>query len=344
MKYITVVVIETKYVQIFVCSVNSDGEINILSQETWVSTPYLTDTSGQRLIEEIARRVSAHWKVNKSRADYVAVSMPGTLRDRVTVISSSRLGIRKPVEFSTILGKSLKTPCSIFHDTECLITGEIHHGDYFHERAPSNFVYVFVDEGIGSNIFINGDQYLGMGTAGLLGRLIVQPEGAYFSALRASGTLESYSCRPSVSRRLVEVYHSELNKKGSDLLSDDAQYSKFRQTLKTISESDDWSQMQYDRIASGINDNDPIALHVIDHAAKYLGFSINAVITIINPEIIILGGGMITQLPSFAQKVISYVRQFSWPIAWNNTEILVSKHGREMQVYGSVMLGLETLE
>jgi predicted NBD/HSP70 family sugar kinase len=142
---------------------------------------------------------------------------------------------------------------------------------------------------------------------------------------------------------LVEVYISEINKKNTVPISEDAEYSKFRQALKATANSEIWSQISYDRIASGLNDNDPIALHVIDYAAKYLGFTVNAVITIINPAVIILGGRMITELPGFADKTISYARQFSWPIAWNNTEIKASQHGRDIQVYGAVELLLSLL-
>lgn len=336
MDYITVVLLEEIEVSILSCSICNDGSVEILAKNTWNPAKYLKDSNGQRLIEEISRRIRTHWKENKNQPACVAVSLPGTLHNEVKLLSSSRLGIREPVEFSNILSTQLGVDCYIFHDTECLIVGELKHGDYFQNGAPTSLVYIFVDEGIGSKIIINGKQYLGKGTAGLLGRLIVQPEGAYFPALRSNGSLEAYSSRPWVSRRLVEVYHSEMGKKGS-ILPEGAEYSKFRQALNTASDGD-WSQIQYDRIASGITDNDPIALHVIDNAARYLGYSINTVITIINPEIIILGGAMISKLPGFSNKAVNYARQFSWPTAWNNTEIHTSKHGRDMQVYGSVEL------
>jgi predicted NBD/HSP70 family sugar kinase len=343
MNHVTAVLIEGKEALLFVCSVAKDGVITELSREKWNPTDYLNDANGQRLIEEISRRVTSHWKINKSKSDCVVLSLPGTLKDETALISSSRLGIRQPVEISKILSASLVKPCYIFHDTECLIKGEINHGNHFKGEPPLSLVYIFVDEGIGSNISINGKHYLGMGTAGLLGRLIVQPEGPYDTSLMSTGSLEAYSSRPGVSRRLVEVYHSELNKKGSSLLQKDEEYSKFRQALKIASEGD-WSQIEYDRIAAGLNSNDPIAVNVIDNAARYLGYSINAVITIINPELIILGGGMIAELPGFSQKVINYARQFCWPTAWNKTEIKASQHGRDMQLFGSIDLALPFLK
>jgi glucokinase len=338
----TVILIEEKEVTIHSCYVCKEGSIDILAQTTWDPAQYLTDRSGQRLIEEISRRVTSHWKDQDYNPERVVVSLPGTLKNETTLVSSSRLGIREPVEFAKILGESLEVQCYIFHDTECLIVGEIQHGNYFQDDPPSSLVYIFVDEGIGSKILINGVQYLGAGTAGLLGRLIVQPEGAYLPALRSSGSLEAYSSRPGVSRKLVEVYHSEKNKKGATL-SKESELSKFRQALKTASDGD-WGQITYDRIASGIVDKDPIALHVVDYSARYLGYSINSIITLINPAMIILGGSMISELPFFCQQAVNYARQLSWPTAWNNTEIRISENGRNMQVYGSIELCLAKLK
>ena len=334
---ITVVLLEELEVKIYTCSTSQDNSIEILFKENWNPSKYLSDPNGQRLIEEIARRVRNHWKENNLNPEHVAISMPGTLQDENRLISSSRLGIRKPVDFSNILSSKLGVGCSIHHDTECLIVGEIRHGNYFQDQPPYSLVYIFVDEGIGSKIIIDGKHYVGAGTAGLLGRLIVQPEGAYYKPLRSSGSLEAYSSRPWVSRRLVEVYHSEMDKKGSEDQTEESNFSKFRQALSTASEGD-WTQIQYDRIAFGIKEKDSIALHVIDSAAKYLGYSINSVITLINPNLIILGGAMITELPLFTQKTISYARQFSWATAWNNTEIKISQYGRDMQVFGSLEL------
>ncbi len=334
---ISVVLLEKLVVDTHTCSTSDGKEIEILFKESWDPSKYLVDPDGTRLIEEISRRLKEHWKKKQVKPKHVIISMPGTLQDDKKLISSSRLGIRKPVDFANILSDKLDVNCSIHHDTECLIAGEMKYGDYFQDQPPHSLVYIFVDEGIGAKILIDGKQYLGAGTAGLLGRLIVQPEGAYYKQLRSNGSLEVYSSRPWVSTRLVEVYHSEMDKKEIEPGAAEIKFSKFRQALKTASEGD-WSQIKYDRISIGIQENDPIALKVIDNAAKYLGYSINSVVTLISPNLIILAGAMITDLPLFTEKAISYARQFCWATAWNNTEIKISDYGRDMQVFGSIEL------
>ena len=96
--------------------------------------------------------------------------------------------------------------------------------------------------------------------------------------------------------------------------------------------------MSYEHIADGLDNRDPIAIAVLDVAARYLGFAINSIITILNPHRIVLGGKVLTDLPDFSDQVIAYARRYSWPLAWNSMEINHSLLGRMAQVYGAVAL------
>jgi glucokinase len=338
MGFVSVVLIETNEIHIVSTSGDRNKEVNLDNRSRWDPSKYLMDTDGKRLIEEICRKVEEFWKANRRRDDAVILSLPGTLKDAYSVVSSSRLGIREPVNIASIVSEKLKVPCYLFHDTECISLGEIRYGGYFDGEVPSNMVYIFVDEGVGSKIYIDGKLYIGSGIAGLLGRLIVNPDGDYYPAIRSSGALEMYCGRPWVSKRLVEVYHGEANKKNNAVIDEGDKDSKFRKALSAAARSGEVSQISYDRIADGVNLNDPIAVQVIDRSARYLGYSINSVITLINPEVIVLGGAMISEVPGYAEKAVSYARQLCWANAWNATDIKVSANGRDFQVYGAIAL------
>ena len=63
-KIITVVLLEEIEVTILSCSISNDGSIDISARDVWNPSKYLTDPNGQRLIDEISRRVRVHWKNN----------------------------------------------------------------------------------------------------------------------------------------------------------------------------------------------------------------------------------------------------------------------------------------
>jgi len=198
---------------------------------------------------------------------------------------------------------------------------------------------VFADEGVGSKAILNGKVYVGAGAAGLLGRMTVQPDGSYYKALAARGTLEVFSGRPWVSENLVAMYVSELHKRPASATADhNLGNTLFRRALHVAADQEDWRNLDYPHIADGLKNGDPIAVKVLDVSARYLGFAINSVITILHPHRIALGGAMMSELPGFADNVIEYARQYSWALAWNRTIITVASLGRDAQVYGAVKL------
>ena len=332
------VLLETHQASISNCTIDASGTVSSQKEQDWDPSTHLMDRDGKRLLEEVSRRVRSCWEKKAGSTEGVVVTMPGTLGGFDTVVSSSRLGIRDPVPISDVLSGTLGVPCLAFHDVECLALGEDLNERQRGDRAitaDTTLVYVFADEGVGSKAIIDGRAHVGAGAAGTVGRLTVQPEGSYFKALTSRGPLEVYSSRPWVSENLVTHYLSEQDKRGS--ISDQTDETRFRRSLRVAADGD-WRSIDYELIAAGITDQDPIVLSVLDVAARYLGLAIHSIITILHPHQIVLGGAMMTQLPGFSNQVIAYARRFSWPLAWNRTGVRVSSLGRQAQIDGAVEL------
>jgi len=330
--FLTVVILESRWSHIYLCTREKSGEVRSSKVSEWDPSVYQTDIDGKRLFEEMIRRVRSAWDQYHGPTSRIVVTMPGTLSGADTIISSSRLGIQQKVPIANVLSDGLGVPCKIFHDVECLAMGEIQR---LGRIQGLTLVYILAEEGIGSKAIIDGKIHVGAGTAGLLGRLTVQPNGAYFKAFAARGPLEVFSSRPWVSENLVSTFLSEQGKKAQN--SEALEKTRFRRALQ-VAANGDWRSLDYDCIADGINNCDPVATQVINVAAHYLGLAINSVITILHPHKIVLGGLMMTRLPGFADLTISYARRYSWRNAWNATEIIVSNLGRQTQVDGAIYL------
>jgi predicted NBD/HSP70 family sugar kinase len=334
---LSVVVLESRWAKIYTCSTDKYGVTESTVTKQWDPSAFLTDSNGERLLEEITRQVRSCW-MGETVVDGVALTLPGTLSGSDIIVSSSRLGIRERCAVGQILTDALGVPCRAFHDVECLAVGENQQSPSTLEAAARSFVYVFADEGVGSKMLIDDETYVGAGVAGTLGRLTVQPDGSYFQALAARGPLEVYSSRPWVSENLVAMYLSEQDKRTiADETESRLEDTPFRRALR-VAAAGDWRGLDYWHIADGVKNQDPIAMAVLEVAARYLGFAINSVITIIHPHRLILGGSMITEIPEFANQVIAYARRYSWPLAWNSTSVSVSYMGRQAQVYGATEL------
>ncbi|WP_144118332.1 ROK family protein [Catellatospora sichuanensis] len=334
-RLILVAAAEATYVKQEVVELTPAGLQRIpIPPSSWDCTPFLTDPTGLRLAEEMVRRVRTLSGEIGKIFDNVVVTLPGTLESHTTVLRSTRLGIREAIDLAAEFKRLGAPQCHVFHDTECLALGEARHGALRGASLPAaheSFAYILVDEGVGSTIFIDGKVLKGAGSAGHLGRLVVEPDGAYNKTFASRGPLEVFAARPWISQHIVGEYLAEQGKQGAKSPSNNA----FRATVAAAAEKD-WSALTVRQVDMGMKSEDPIVLTVLENAAQYLGLAVNAVITIVNPPSIVLGGAMIEQLPGFADKIISYARRFSWRLAWNRTTISIATLGRDAQVLGAV--------
>lgn len=306
--------------------------------QSWDPRPSLTDPSGVRLIEEIVRRTRLS---GQPSVDYIAISMPGTIDGTSTIEASSRLNISHAVDVASLCKKLGAPPTYVFHDVESLAKGEARSGalpSHITQSGRETFAYILIDEGVGASLFIDGRAYRGAGVAGHIGRLVLEPSGAFNPAFESRGTLEVFAARPWVSQNVVNEYLAEKGKTGAI-----ATASQFRDLVDAAYRKDKRDSLTFQQLADGAHARDPIVLGVLHDAAHYLSVAINAVITIMNPPLIMLGGGMITEIPEFPTMVISYARRNAWAGSWNETTIHIASAGRIAQVSGAAHLLCEAL-
>ena len=303
----------------------------------WDPRQYVTDPSGKRLFEEVARHCKTLLSEKKLHPTCVALTLPGAVQGVGTLLRSSRLGVIHSVNVEDIFRDHHLPPAMLLRDVDCLATGERIATASRQTDTVLDHVYLFVDEGVGSSIFINGKPYRGAGHGGPIGRLIVEPDGDYNAQFRSRGPLEVFAARPWISWNIVNQFLTESGKRGG------LGHSEFRNAVAAASKGDPRS-LPYEIMKLGIDQHDPIASTVIDRAAHYLGIAINTIITLINPPEIILAGGVIEHLPAFTEAAQDYARRYSWEHAWNSTKIRTGTPGRCHQYMGAARLAYNVLK
>jgi len=296
----------------------------------WDCGPYLTDINGARLVEELIRRLRAFIDHGDVNLVGVAISLPGTLENGI-VRRSSRLGIHTEIDLQGELAQRLKVEVVVAHDTDCIAHGEIHHGVLASITPPRSVCLVFADEGVGSTLYVDGNQYRGAGFAGRIGRLVVEPNGGYEHRFEARGPLESYATRPGISSNLVAEYKSEQEKLGGTTTGDKI----FRTHLRSAANKQHTDALSISHIVHGVQEHDPIAISVLENSAQYLGLALHSLITIVNPDALILAGRVLTDIPGLADRATSYARRFSYVHAWNQTSIHIASLGTDAQFFGA---------
>jgi len=301
--------------------------------DSWDPHAFLSDRHGIRLLEEMARRTKSI--CSNERIDCIALTLPGTLEGTSSIEASSRLGIYESVNVTVECEKLRLPPTYVFHDAECLALGEVLlsssplHASM--ERGRETFVYIVVDEGVGSSIFIDGKPYHGAGVAGHIGRLVMHPYGTFNPTFSSHGTLEVFAARPWVSQNVVNEYLAEKDKSGAL----PANSNPFRAAVAAAANSGKTHLLTFSQLDEGVKGDDTLLLPVLEDAAQNLAIAINSIITILNPPLIVLGGGMITEVSGFSKKVIDYTRRNAFAGSWNETTVQIARAAKDSQVTGA---------
>jgi glucokinase len=176
----------------------------------------------------------------------------------------------------------LDVPFRIDNDANMAAFGEYKHGA---GRGAQSLVLLTVGTGIGSGIILDGKLWQGKcGFAGELGHITVNPEGLKCNCGNI-GCLETEASAP----RIVRNY-TALSRKDEGLTSEDV----------------------YNRAKQG----DPAARESFARCGYYLGIGLGIVINFLNPERIILGGGVMTTGEYLLGPAVEEVRRRSHRVSF----------------------------
>lgn len=220
------------------------------------------------------------------------------------------------VNFKTILEEKFNRPVFIGNDVEVATVGELMFGA---GKGHDNFVCVFVGTGVGSGIVIDGKIHSGFtGTAGEIGHITVSQDGRACGC-GANGCLEAYASRTAIEQKIRGAI-----KKGH------------KSIIVDLIGSDGIIRSKHLKIA--LEEKDEIVLNCITEAAEYLSSGLASVINFLNPEMLVLGGGLIDAVDFFFDLTKRKTRAKCLPTPSEKTLIEKAMLGDYSGVVGAALL------
>lgn len=181
------------------------------------------------------------------------------------------------------LEKALGVPVFLENDTNICTLG-VYHVEF--ETKPKHMVGIFIGTGIGSGIIIDGKLYGGHNhTAGEIGHMILEVAGPK-CACGNRGCFEAFAGRAALFRKI-----QGLVKDGE-------------KTVLTEMLGPDLADMRSGDLRKALRKGDKLVERVIEEAAEYIGIACANVINLLNPEVIVLGGGVIDALEDEMMAII----------------------------------------
>ena len=182
-------------------------------------------------------------------------------------------------------------------------------------------VGIWPGTGIGGGLVLNGQIYTGAANlAGEIGHLTVK-EGGPRCGCGGRGHLEALASRTAIVRDIAKAV-----KKGE-------------KTVLTKIVKKDVSQATSGALAEAWQQGDKLVGRVLDRAAKHLASGIASVANLLNPEIIVLGGGVIEGLGEpYVQRIRALVRKQPLHASTESVTIVRSELGDDAGVTGAALL------
>jgi glucokinase len=207
------------------------------------------------------------------------------------------------------LGKSLRRefglPVTIESDRNACVIGEAWRGA---AHGCSDVVFVAIGTGIGAGIISGGRLLRGVGElAGCLGWMSVEPR--FLEKYKRCGCLEYHAAGQGMARVITRALRTKTST---------------REMVKLAKEGNH------------------AANHVLRHAGEYLGIALANVVSLLNPQKIVIGGGVAAAGELLLAPAREAMRQWAQPLAVEQVQIVRSRLGSNAPLLGMAKVTLES--
>jgi len=203
----------------------------------------------------------------------IGVGSPGDVDEKAGTVSTARNlpGWEGSFALAEALRKALGTEVRIGNDVQVATEAEFHLGA---GKGFDSLIGVFWGTGVGGGLILGGKPWLGRGAAGEIGHMVIKRGGAKCPCGRR-GCMEAYAGRAAME---AEARRRQEDGEKTDLFKLMEKHDKPRLTSSV------WGR--------AVDHGDKLAIDLIDRAIEALGTGIASAINLLDPEAIIIGGGL----------------------------------------------------
>lgn len=289
-----------------------DAQGNVLDK--W-EIPTRTENNGSAILPDIADSIREKMKqIDREAVAGVGVGAPGPIDGEGVVHRAVNLGWGT-FSIKDTLEDLLNMPVMAGNDANVAALGEMWMGG---GQGCRDLIMVTLGTGVGGGIIINGKMLTGFtGAGGEIGHIHVEDQETELCGCGNKGCLEQYSSATGITRLANRLLKS--SDKDSVLRSGEV-------SAKTV----------FDAVKS----RDPLAVEIAEKFGKYLGDALAAIACVVNPETIVIGGGV----SKAGEVLIDFIRpHYERNVFHGSREVKFSLAtlGNDAGIYGAAKLVLD---
>jgi glucokinase len=272
------------------------------------------------LVTNIAERLLLFAAEDEFDVRWLGVGTPGAvdIRSGKVIGPSPNIAGWQGMEIGRILNDRLNLPVWVDNDVNVMALAEARFGAAI---GFNSVVCVAVGTGVGGGIILDGRLWRGAGyAAGELGHMSINFDGPPCHG-EMTGCIEHYCCSASILRRA----RSRLEGSMTPIFEEVLQGSLDNLSIK--------------RLFGAARKGDEVASQVIAETADYLAIGLAGVVNLLNPEIVIIGGGVADGGAGFVESVSAGIRRRAFDSATRELRVSRATLGNDAGFIGAAILG-----
>ena len=281
------------------------------------SIPTNTAENGRFILPELAATVNAKLAelgIEKEQLLGAGVGVPGQVEEDGTVVLAENLGWTN-VPLVRTLTELTGLPVAAENDANLAALGELRGGS---AKQFHSMVFITIGTGIGCGIVVKDKILSGAdGAAGEIGHMHIEDD------MQERCNCGKYGCLEQLASATGIVYLAKRE------LAASAEASLLRGCTVT-------AQAVFEAAAQ----NDALALRVVDRFGMYLGKALSICTCIVNPEVVVIGGGVSKAGQPVLDVIRKYYRRYAYAPCLH-TEFYLAELGEDAGIYGGAKLAAE---
>lgn len=277
-----------------------------------------TADNGKEILPDIAKAIDnklAQEGISKSEVEGIGIGVPGPVRNDGVVNICVNLGWGI-IDVSEELGSMTGLKVKVGNDANVAALGEMWQGG---AKGCRDVLMVTLGTGVGGGVIVDGQIVAGFnGAGGEIGHITVNNDEIEPCNCGQYGCLEQYTSATGIvrmaKRKLAKTAEETSLRKYPEL------------TAKDI----------FDEAKNG----DSVALQLVDDLGEILGSALSNMACVVNPEVIVIGGGV----SKAGQILIDTIRQHYIETSFHacrDTRFALATLGNDAGMYGCMKLVLE---
>lgn len=257
--------------------------------------------------------------LDKKSIEGIGIGIPGPVINQSIVTFFANFPWGKNINIKDMMENISGIETKLDNDVNIIALGEAKFGAA--KNSKSN-ITIALGTGIGGGIYINGKLISGFnGACGELGHMKLVQNGR-LCGCGQHGCFEAYASATGLIREAT----SRLMVNKNNLL-----YKNLEGNINKLEAKD---------IFDAAKKGDKFALDLVDYEIEYLAMGIGNILNILNPEIIVLSGGVALAGDMLIKPLKDRLKKYALPVTLNKIKIVQGELGNEAGIKGSIGLFL----